>query len=309
MPFADVGNDAVNSESNWWRGGGCLEHDWTLFNQKTGNVPRLGRGGGYNCLFYPNVRTFKMVPTQQNFTKNRQIRRVKVRRRTLLMLLGAAAVLAVVIVGVVAQQPVEESTSAPAEQSGEKSGEQTLDLARRVDGEVTALGEVDAPVVLVEYADFRCPFCGVFARDTLPVLVEEYVDSGQVRIEWRDLPVFGQESTAAAVAARAAGEQGFFWEFAEVVFAGAPERGHVALPPERLLEIATEIGVPNLEQFVSDLDNAELLEKVNIDAAEARYLGITSTPMFVVNETPISGAMPVQVFRDTIDSELAKAGR
>jgi protein-disulfide isomerase len=219
------------------------------------------------------------------------------------------AVVAVVIVGVVAQQAAGDSSSAVVEeQSGENSGEQTLDLARRIDGEVTALGEVDAPVVLVEYSDFRCPFCGVFARDTLPVLVEEYVETGQVRIEWRDLPVLGDESVAAAVAARAAGEQGYFWEFAEVVYAGAPERGHVSLPPERLLEIATQIGVPDLDQFVADLDSAEILAAVQRDAAEAQYLGIASTPLFVVNETPVAGAMPLQVFRDTIDSELAKVG-
>ena len=80
------------------------------------------------------------------------------------------------------------------------------------------------------------------------------------------------------------------------------------MPPERLLEIATQIGVPDLDQFVADLDSAEILAAVQMDASEAQYLGITSTPLFVVNETPISGAMPLQVFRDTIDSELAKAG-
>lgn len=223
------------------------------------------------------------------------------------MILGAAAVIAVVVVGVIAQQPTGGTSSAVTEdQSGKDSGDQTLDLARRVDGEVTARGSVDAPVVLVEYADYRCPFCGVFARDTLPVLVEEYVDSGDLRIEWRDLPVFGEESVAAAVAARAAGEQGLFWEFSEAVFAAAPERGHVDLSRERLLEIAADIGVPDLDTFAADLDSAELTELVNTDLAEAQYLGITSTPLFVVNETPISGAMPLDVFRDTIDSELAK---
>lgn len=226
-----------------------------------------------------------------------------------LMILGAAAVLAIVVVGVVAQQPVDDSSSAVAkDQSGEDTGGQTLDLARRVEGEVTARGAVDAPVVLVEYADYRCPFCGVFARDTLPVLVEEYVNTGDLRIEWRDLPMFGVESMAAAVAGRAAGEQGLFWEFAEAVYADAPERGHVELPRERLLEIAADIGVRDLDTFAADLDNPELTERVNTDLAEAQYLGITSTPLFVVNETPISGAMPLDMFRDTIDSELAKAG-
>ena len=225
------------------------------------------------------------------------------------MILGAAAILAILVVGVVAQQPAGDPSSAAAkEQSGDDTSSETLDLARRIDGEVTAQGAVDAPVVLVEYADYRCPFCGVFARDTLPVLVEEYVNKGDLRIEWRDLPVLGAESVAAAVAARAAGEQGLFWEFAEAIYADTPERGHVELPRERLLEIAGDIGVPDLDTFAADLDNPELTERVNTDLTEAQYLGITSTPLFVVNETPISGAMPLDVFRDTIDSELAKAG-
>jgi protein-disulfide isomerase len=182
-----------------------------------------------------------------------------------------------------------------------------LNLARRIDGDPTALGSVDAPVVLVEFADYRCPFCGVFARDTMPLLVKEYVDSGQLRIEWRDFPVFGDESVAAAVAGRAAGAQGKFWEFHEVVFANAPERGHPELPKERLIEIAKEIGVADIDRFTADLDNPELAAAVSADQAEAAAIGVTSTPIFVINDTPVSGAQPADVFREIIDAEIARA--
>ena len=126
-------------------------------------------------------------------------------------------------------------------------------------------------------------------------------------MEWRDFPVFGDESVAAAVAARAAGEQGLFWEFGEVVFADAPERGHVALPPERLIEIAQQIGVPDMAAFEADLTNPELLARVDADIAEARSLGVTGTPTFLVNDTPLSGALPITVFRDAIEAELEQA--
>ena len=68
-----------------------------------------------------------------------------------------------------------------------------------------ALGDVDAPVVMISYSEFQCPFCGKYARDTEPILVEKYVDSGVLRIEWRDFPYLGPESTTAAQAGRGSG--------------------------------------------------------------------------------------------------------
>ena len=223
---------------------------------------------------------------------------------------GLLVVAGVVGVGVAAQQNGEAPPGSPVvihDNPADTGGEPEFDMSRRIDGDPTALGAVDAPVVLVEYADFRCPFCGVYARDTMPQLVQEYVDSGEVRMEWRDFPVFGDESVAAAVAARAAGEQGLFWEFGEVVFADAPERGHVALPPERLIEIAQQIGVPDMAAFEADLTNPEFLARVDADIAEARSLGVTGTPTFLVNDTPMSGAQPMTAFRDAIEAELEQA--
>ncbi|WP_235830789.1 DsbA family protein [Arthrobacter cheniae] len=182
-----------------------------------------------------------------------------------------------------------------------------LDTSRRIDGDATALGAVDAPVVLVEYADYRCPFCGLFSRDTLPPLVDKYVDEGQVRIEWRDLPVFGEESFQAAVAGRAAGEQGKFWEFNKAVFADAPERGHIALPPEELVRIAENVGVPDIKRFTADLNSEELQQAVTADAEEAAALGATGTPAFLINDVPLTGAQPLEVFEEIIDAALAEA--
>jgi protein-disulfide isomerase len=224
--------------------------------------------------------------------------------------IGLLVVAGVVGVGIAAQQGGEAASGGPAgayDNPTDSGGELKFDMSRRIEGDPTALGAVDAPVVLIEYADFRCPFCGIYARDTMPQLIQEYVDAGVVRMEWRDLPVFGDESVAAAVAARAAGEQDLFWEFSEVVFAGAPERGHVALPRERLIEIAQEIGMPDIAAFEAGLTDPELLARVEADLAEARALGATGTPTFLVNDTPLSGAQPLSVFREVIEAELEQA--
>ena len=164
-------------------------------------------------------------------------------------------------------------------------------------------------MVLIEYADYRCPFCGLFSRETLPPLVEKYVESGELRIEWRDLPVFGEQSFTAAVAGRAAGEQDRFWEFNKAVFAEAPKRGHIDLPEERLLELAQEAGVPDVEKFRNDLQSEELAAAVTNDAQEAASLGATGTPTFLVNDTPLIGAQPLAVFEQAIEGELKEAGR
>ena len=200
------------------------------------------------------------------------------------------------------QQQQSRSTGSPGNAASEK-----LDMARRIPDDPMAIGRPDAPVVLVEYADFRCPFCGLFSRETLPPLVAKYVGSGQLRVEWRDLPVFGGESSDAAVAGRAAAAQDRFWEFNNAVYAIAPERGHAALPRERLVQLAGKAGVPDLKKFEADLDSAELQAAVAKDAQEAAGLGATGTPTFLVNDTPIVGAQPLATFEKAIEAALKSA--
>jgi protein-disulfide isomerase len=180
-----------------------------------------------------------------------------------------------------------------------------VDLSRRTADDPLAIGRQDAPVVLIEYEDFRCPFCGVFARDTMPQLAK-YVDDGTLRIEWRDFPVFGDESVQAALAGRAAAEQGKFWEFSEAVFAKAPQRGHLSLTPSVLLEFAKDIGVSDLDRFESDMKDPELMRAIEADTAEATKLGATGTPLFLVNDEPVVGAQPLAVFTEKIERLAAK---
>lgn len=176
-------------------------------------------------------------------------------------------------------------------------------LPRRSAADPLAMGRVDAKVVMTNWSDYRCPFCAVWHQRTLPEL-QKYVDDGRLRIEFRDLSMFGEQSHNTAVAARAAGRQGRFWEFQDAVFAAAPPSGHPDIQHEDLLAFARTAGVPDLVAFEAALDDPTLKAAVEADSAEARQFGISGTPFFVVGGRAISGAQPSEVFQNVIEQEL-----
>ncbi len=246
------------------------------------------------------------------------------RNRTFILGFLCGAVVAGLLAFVVQLAPARTDTPAPGQTGPASTGNtpipqptnpgspQTsprLDLARRIADDPLAMGSPDAPVVLIEYADYRCPFCAKFEQDTLPSIVEEYVNTGLVRVEFRDMPVFGEQSMAAAIAGRAAGAQGRFWEFLSAIAAnGIAEGGHPDLPRERLVSFAQQAGVPDIERFAADLDSSDYRTAVLTDLAEGRRLGLSSVPAFLIGHTGVLGAHPIDVFRGALDNELTAAG-
>src|SRR5690625_853149 len=227
--------------------------------------------------------------------------------RRSLTIIGAVAIVILLITGAVLSAP--DMDTGDAETSSQtaadpRAAEDDLGIARRNADDMTALGDVDAPLVLIEYSDYRCPFCGVFARDTMPVLIDEYIETGKLRFEWRDMPVFGDASVDGAVAARAAGQQDLYWEYHDAMYAGAPERGHLEINDEKIIAWAKEVGVPDMAKFKADLEDPDLLGAVEADAAEGRSLGASGTPTFILGEKPLVGALPLDTFREEIDAQL-----
>ncbi len=157
----------------------------------------------------------------------------------------AAAALVAVLVGTTGADAPDETDGpgSPAASAADPSSAPPADdplaqLARREADDPMAVGDEDAPVVMVNYSEFQCPFCGKFARDTEPVLHEKYVEDGTLRIEWRDFPYLGQESTTAALAGRAAAAQDKFWEFHEALYADQPSPNSGAIDQDFLDDIA-----------------------------------------------------------------------
>ena len=181
-------------------------------------------------------------------------------------------------------------------------------LARREAGDPLAIGEANAPVVMIEYADFQCAFCGIFARDTYPRLLEEYVDAGKLRIEFRNFPINGPESDAAARASWAAGQQGRFWQFHQVAFGEEFHLGSGRFAEEELPRLAEQAGVADLERFAADMESAAADQAVGADAQEALNVGVTTPPLFLINGRPLQGAQQLEHFEAAIDQALAEAG-
>ncbi|MFI7391124.1 DsbA family protein [Streptomyces tendae] len=238
------------------------------------------------------------------------------RRRTVgaVAVLAAAAVTAVFALTLDDSGDRNEKAGGPAAVTGSAdpapADESLLALARRDTSDPLAVGPADAPVVLIEYSDFQCPFCGQFARTTEPELLRSYVEKGILRIEWRNFPIFGEESERAALAGWAAGQQKKFWEFHEVAYSKPRKRNSGAFDAEHLLAMAREAGVPDLERFQADMASDQARDAVLEDQEEGYHLGVTSTPAFLVNGKPILGAQPTDTFTSAVETaaRAAKAG-
>ena len=187
---------------------------------------------------------------------------------------------------------------------------QTLELIHSephrdpVDG--PAKGKVDAPVVMVVYSDFACPYCTQFAQNVEPELTD-LVDQGTLRIEWRDLAQISPTSPLAAQAGRAAAKQGRFWEFHDAVYAAADPQGHPEYTEDSLVAFAQKAGVADIEQFRTDMNAAETVSAVTKDKNHAHSIGITGTPFMIVGETFIGGYQDADYMKAVINSQAAKA--
>lgn len=204
-----------------------------------------------------------------------------------------------------AAAPTTEAPAAAPDAAAQTPPEEVkqlmLELQRRDADDPLAEGDVDAPVVMIEYADYRCPYCAKFHLEIRPDL-QPLIDDGTLRVEFRDLVIFDEPSHQAAVAVRAAAEQGKAKEYQDLVFARSTE-GHAELAREDFLEMAQEAGVEDVEAFEEALDSPELAQLVDADTAEGRSIGVSSTPTFLINTAVVQGAYPAQHLTQIIEQQ------
>jgi protein-disulfide isomerase len=159
-------------------------------------------------------------------------------------------------------------------------------------------GPADAPVTIIEFSDFQCPFCS----RALPVLEEvmnRYPDD--VRLVYRHLPLdrIHPRARAAAEASLCAEEQGQFWAYHDLLFANSK-----SLADDDLMQYAGDVGL-DVDAWKQCMDEGRTKAKIEADLADGRSVGITGTPAFVINGVMITGARPVEDFVAIIDEELA----
>ena len=158
-------------------------------------------------------------------------------------------------------------------------------------------GPATAPVTIIEFSDFQCPFC-VRAEDTVKKVMEAY--PGKVRVVYRDFPLpFHPQAQKAAEAAQCAGDQGKYWEMHEKLFANQQ-----ALEPPALKGYAKDLKL-DAGKFDKCLDGGEKAQVVDTSRKAGEKVGVTGTPAFFINGYQLTGAQPFEEFKTIIDAELA----
>ncbi|HVN26424.1 MAG TPA: DsbA family protein [Candidatus Paceibacterota bacterium] len=172
------------------------------------------------------------------------------------------------------------------------------------------LGDKNAPVTLVEYGDYQCPYCGLFYAQTEQQIIKDYVNNGKVRMVFRNFAFLGPESTLAAEAAECANDQGKLWPYHDALYAakvadaqagGREDDGFFS--QAKLVSLAQKVGL-DVPTFTKCVANDSESSTVTAEMSQAGAAGVNSTPTFFINGTQILGAEPYATYKQAIDAAL-----
>jgi len=173
-------------------------------------------------------------------------------------------------------------------------------------------GDLNAPVTIIEFSDFQCPFCQRFYSETLPLIEENYIKTGKVKFVYRDLPLPSIHPNAfpAHIAAECADEQGKFWDYHDILFSKQNEWNRLGAVDLKLkfIQYASDLAL-DISNFEFCLESVAIKNEIDNDLRESTLIGATGTPAFYVGNdrlgyVKISGAQPYSVFSQIIDQEL-----
>src|SRR3989344_244689 len=186
----------------------------------------------------------------------------------------------------------------PSGEIGAPSPSAPIDMESIVDDDAVR-GDKNAPVTIVEWSDYQCPFCQRFYAETEPSIEEQYIKTGKVKFVYRDFPLpFHENAQKAAEAAECAGEQGKYWEMHDLLFAQGVAGGVTGFKQD-----AQQLGL-DTAKFNTCLDSGAMAAETQKDLADGSAVGIQGTPGFIINGKLVSGAQPFSVFKQVIDAEL-----
>jgi len=162
-------------------------------------------------------------------------------------------------------------------------------------------GDINAPVTIIEFSDYECPFCVRFYSQTFKQIDDTYIKTGKVRFVYRDFPLsFHNNAQKAAEAAECAGEQGKYYEMHNKLFEEGVLGGVTSFK-----KYAEDLGL-NTAEFNSCLDTGKFEQEIQKDIQDGASAGVSGTPAFFINGREISGAQPFGVFQQIIEGELSK---
>ncbi|MBI2664666.1 DsbA family protein [Candidatus Woesearchaeota archaeon] len=192
---------------------------------------------------------------------------------------------------VAVREPVAAQPSAP-------SPTPTVDVQI---GDAPALGDENAPVTLIEFSDFQCPFCGRHFSQTHSQIKQQYIDTGKVRFVYKHFPLdsIHPQATPAALASECAREQGKFWEYHDLIFQNQQSLGDASYK-----QWASQLSL-DTNKFNGCYDSQKYIERVRSDLQQGTDAGVRGTPGFLLNGVAISGAQPFDVFQQAIEAALS----
>ncbi len=168
------------------------------------------------------------------------------------------------------------------------------------------LGTTTAPITIFEFADPQCPTCGAWFKTQGQLVVQNLVDTGKAKFVWKDFDFFGPDSNLASQALYAAGAQGKFWDYHDLLYTnqGTPNSGWAG--PDQLKEFAQQLGL-NMTQFDLDFGSGKYTPMINLNYSNGQALGVNSTPTFFVvgpqgQVVQIVGGQPYSVFQTEVNA-------
>ncbi|ABX13554.1 DsbA family protein [Nitrosopumilus maritimus] len=175
-------------------------------------------------------------------------------------------------------------------------------------------GDPNAPITIIEFSDYECPFCGKFYTDTLPLIEENYINTGKVNFVYRDFPIQSIHPNAVhtAMAAECADDQEMFWPYHDMIFENKStwekQRGQSLV--SELVQYADVLGL-DTEEFTTCLESNKHLDEVRNDLQDGQSYGISGTPGFFIGNDnsgyiKVSGAKPYQTFAEILEGMLRR---
>ena len=219
--------------------------------------------------------------------------------------IGAGIVAAIIVAFLVYSQVLDKNSP---QSIGEQESPSQKVFSLITDNSSPILGSKDAAVAMIEFGDYQCFYCNKFYHTTESEIVKNYVDTGKVRMIFKDFTIIGQDSVTAANAAHCAQEQGKFWEYHDALYDNWAGENTGWASSKNLLGFAKQIGL-NEDQFNECITKAKYTNIVQDSVSNARDLGLSGTPdFFIIGPdnyiTKVVGAQPYDVFDEIFKSKL-----
>jgi protein-disulfide isomerase len=169
------------------------------------------------------------------------------------------------------------------------------------------LGSPSAPITIIEFGDYQCPFCRSWNVNTKPTIEKNFIDTGKVNLIYVDFAIVGPDSIKAHAGSYCAAEQNLYWQYHDFMYANQGHENSGWANPSNIKQLVSDIPGLNNEQFSQCLDSGKYEKRVNDNRNVARNAGATSTPSFIIigqegKAVTLTGAQPYASFQKAIES-------